>query len=114
MPAMDLEAGDPALLARYGIVGKSLRRIKAAGFILAMIGAGVDWQPRPKAAEQPRNRDVAPFASKVPERNVQRAVAHMVVGADLTAEILPDLLAGVGIAPNEMRREHRSLAEGRR
>src|ERR1700729_535176 len=114
MPAMDLEAGKAALLARHGIIGKSLRRIKAAGLILAVIGAGINWQPRPKAAEQPRNRDIAPFAREVPERNVQRTVAHVVVGADLATEVLPDLLAGVGIAPNEMRREHRGLTEGRR
>jgi hypothetical protein len=38
----------------------------------------------------------------------------MIVSADFAAEVLPDLLAGVGIAPNEMRREHRGLTEGRR
>src|SRR5579883_669616 len=111
VPAVDLEASETALPASDGIVGKSSRRIKAARLLLTVIGAGVNRQLGPESAEEPRDRDIAPFASEVPKRDIERTMAHMVVGANLSAEILPNLLACVGIAPNKMRGEHRGLSE---
>ena len=82
-----------------------------AWLILPVVGAGVGGQARAEGAEQYRNRCAQASCLEVPQGDVDRAMAHMIVSADIAPQILPDLLAGVGIAADEMRCEHRGLGE---
>lgn len=79
-----------------------------------MIGARIGRQARPERAEHRGDRSAEPPSVKIPKRDIDRTVAHVIVGPHLAAEVLPDLLAGGRIAADEMRREHRRLAKRRR
>ena len=98
MPAVDLEARKPLFLASLGVVGESLAATRARP---APPGRGRNWHR--SAAGCGSRREAAPrkpagACPRVPQRNVERTVPHVVVGADLSREILPDLLARVGVA----------------
>ena len=78
-----------------------------------MVGAGVGWQPGAEAAEQACDGDISAPAGEVPESDVQRPMAHVVVSPHLALQVLPDPFALVRIAPRQMRRKHQGLGEGR-
>ena len=109
MPAVDLEARVAELFAGFGEVGERLRAVQAARLVLAVIGAGVGRQAGTKTAQQTRDRRAVLLAGEVPQRDVERAMAHVVVGAQLALEIVVDLLAALGIAAEQMRGEHDAL-----
>ena len=109
-----LKPGVAELLAGFGEVGERLRAVQAARLVLAVVGAGVGRQARAEAAEQPRDRRAVLLAGEVPERDVERAVAHVVVGAQLALQVVVDLLAALGVAAEQMRGEHDALRHGGR
>ena len=51
--------------------------------------------------------------ARSPQSDVQHAVAHVVVGAQLPLQVIVDLLAPVRVAPEQQRRQHHRLGEGR-
>lgn len=76
-----------------------------------MVSAGVGGQVGAESAEERRDRGVVFFSDEIPEGIVERAVAHVVVGAQFTFEVVVDLLAMIGVAANEHWGEHGSLGE---
>ena len=83
VPAVNLETREAGRLAFGGEVRERLRGVQSAGTQLAVVGAGVGRQPLAEAAQEPRHRGAQPLASQIPEGDVQRAVPHVVVGAQL-------------------------------
>ena len=63
----------------------------------------------PAPAEQARYRHAEILAGEVPERDVERAVAHVVVGAQLALQVVVDLLAAFRVAAEQVRGEHDAL-----
>ena len=110
---MDLEAGVADLPAVLREVGEGRRAVEAARLVLAVVGAGVGRQAGAEAAEQLRDRGAVLLAGEVPERDVERAVAHVVVGAQLALQVVVDLLAGSRVAAEQMRGEHEALGHRR-
>ena len=65
-----------------------------------------------KAAEEGGDGGIVFFANEIPERVVEGAVAHVVVGAQFAFEVVVDLLAMIGVAANEYGGEHGGLGKG--
>ena len=111
VPAVDLEAAVAELLAVLGEIGERRRAVEAAAALLAMVGAGIGRQALAKAAEQGCDRGAVLLAGEVPKRDVERPVAHVVVGAQLALQVVVDLLAGLRVAADQVRRQHDRLGE---
>ena len=107
VPAVDLEGAIAHLVARDREVAEGLLAVQAAGFAaLRVIRRCVGRKPLAVAAEQLGNGHAVLAAREIPEGDVERAVAHVVELPRLALEIVVDALALLGLASDEIRREH--------
>jgi len=111
VPAVNLEAVEPAFLAGGSVVGKCGRRVETAGRGLPVIGARISGQPLAKRAQHRRHRHAVLPPGQIPEGNVERALSHVVIGAQFALHIVVQGFAMGGIAPDQHRRQHLRLPQ---
>ena len=114
VPAVDLKAAKALLFAGQGIIGHCFRTIHPARLFLRVIGAGIGREPFAISAQHAGDRHVMFFAGEIPQRNVQHAVAHMVISADLALQVVVDLDARFGVAAQQVGGQHLHLPQRRR
>ena len=109
---MDLEGAIADVVAGLGEGHEFLLAVEPTRPV-AMIGRGVGFETRAIAAEQLTDRGVEFLAGEVPQRDVDRAMAEMVVLPQFPLEVVVDLLAMIGVPAEQERRQSQGLGQRR-
>ena len=99
MPTVDLEANEALFTAFQRVLGKALDGIEPVTVVLTMVGAGIGRQSFSIPAKHGRDRHVVFAANKIPERDVEWPVPHVIVGPQLTLKVVIDFFAPFRISP---------------
>lgn len=107
---MDLESAISEVVALLGEGDERLLGVEAA-VAVGVIGGGIGLETLAIATEELRHRGTELLAGEIPERDVERPMAHVVELTDLTLEVVVDGFSFVGVPADEARGQHQRLRQ---